>query len=140
MLQRLAEQGVRITEPREAVAQAIAAKSETFNPEALVEELRPQGLGRATVYRTLELLERAGVLTRVHEGGCHGYTVCDEGHHHHLVCRSCHQAFPVDARGVEAEIQRLAEQLRFRVDTHTVEFSGLCEACLAKAAGRALAS
>jgi len=35
----------------------------------------------------------------------------------------------VDARGVEAEIHKLAEQLDFRMDTHTLEFSGLCRTC-----------
>ena len=36
---------------------------------------------------------------------------------------------PVDATSVEAEILRLAERLKFRVNTHTLEFSGLCESC-----------
>jgi Fur family ferric uptake transcriptional regulator len=81
----------------------------------------------------LELLERLGMLTRMHLRGCHGYTVCDEGHHHHLVCSSCDAVVPVDATAIEAEIRRLADRLRFRVDTHTLEFAGRCEGCLAQA-------
>jgi Fur family ferric uptake transcriptional regulator len=69
------------------------------------------------------------MLTRMHLGDCHGYTVCDDGHHHHLVCRQCGTVVPIDAREVEAEIQSLASELRFRVDTHTLEFAGYCEAC-----------
>ena len=69
------------------------------------------------------------MLTRVHLDGCHGYTLCDEGHHHHLRCSGCNTVLPVDASGVEAEIRRLAEQLKFRLDTHNLEFAGLCEAC-----------
>src|SRR6266567_2219057 len=83
----------------------------------------------AAVYRTLEVLERRGLLTRMHLDSYHGYTVCDDGHHHHLLCRSCGRVATVDARGVEAEIHKLAEQLDFRVDTHTLEFSGLCRTC-----------
>lgn len=29
------------------------------------------------------------MLAPIHVGACQGYTVCDEGHHHHLVCGSC---------------------------------------------------
>ncbi len=129
MLQRLAADGLRSTGPRHTVVEAIAAKEGAFNPEALVDELRPGGIGRATVYRTLELLESRGMLTRIHLDGCHGFTVCDEGHHHHLVCRSCSKVVSIDAKGIEDEIRELAEGLKFRVDTHTLEFAGLCEMC-----------
>src|SRR5919201_1431869 len=129
MLRRLADSGERMTEPREIVVRALTAGPGVINPEALSYDLHPRGVGRATVYRTLDLLERHGMLTRVHADGCRGYTLCDEGHHHHLLCGGGNTLIPVDATRVEAEILRLAEQLKFRVDTHTLEFSGLCERC-----------
>lgn len=133
MLRRLADAGERMTGPREIVVRALTAEPGVINPEALSYDLHPRGVGRATVYRTLDLLERYGMLNRVHADGCRGYTVCDEGHHHHLLCSACSRVVPVDATDVEAEILRLAEQLKFRVDTHTLEFAGLCETCQKKA-------
>jgi Fur family ferric uptake transcriptional regulator len=133
MLRRLDEEGLRLTGRRELVVQAIADRPGSFTPEALVDELRPRGIGRATVYRALDLLERLGVLTRVHLGACHAFTVCDVGHHHHLLCSSCNAIVPVDASVIESEIQKLAQRLQFRVDTHMLEFSGRCAKCLAKA-------
>ena len=135
MLRRLAESGERMTRPREIVVRALAAQPGVVNPEALSYDLHPEGVGRATVYRTIDLLERHGMLTRMHVDGCHGYTLCDEGHHHHLLCSACNSVIPVDATGVETEIRRLAEELKFRVDTHTLEFAGLCASCQAQAAG-----
>ena len=132
MLRRLEQAGLRMTGQRELVVRAIAEKPGSFAAEDLVEELRPRNVGRATVYRSLELLERMGMLSRMHLDACHGYTVCDEGHHHHLVCSSCNKVVPVDATGIEAEIRRLADQLQFRVDTHTLEFAGRCPACLVR--------
>lgn len=129
MLGRLADAGLRMTGPRAAVVRAIAAQPGAFTAEALAEELRPRGIGRATVYRAVDVLQRLGLLTQMHLDRWHGYTVCDEGHHHHLVCGGCGAVVPVDATGVEAEIRRLAERLKFRVETHTLEFAGLCEAC-----------
>ena len=133
MLRRLDEEGVRLTGRRELVVNAIADRPGSFTPEALVDELRPQGIGRATVYRALEVLERLGVLNRVHLGTCHAFTVCDEGHHHHLLCSACNAVVPIDASAVESEIQRLAQRLSFQVDTHMLEFAGRCADCLAKA-------
>ena len=131
MLRRLEDVGLRMTGQRELVVHTVADKHGSFTPEALVDELRPRGVGRATVYRALELLERHGMLTRMHLGTCHAYTVCDEGHHHHLVCGGCNAVVPVDATSIESEIRKLADQLKFRVDTHMLEFAGRCANCLA---------
>jgi Fur family transcriptional regulator, ferric uptake regulator len=133
MLRRLDEEGVRLTGRRELVVNAIADKPGSFTPEALVDELRPHGIGRATVYRALDVLEDLGVLNRVHLGACHAFTVCDEGHHHHLLCSSCNAVVPIDATVIESEIRKLAQRLRFQVDTHMLEFAGRCADCLAKA-------
>src|SRR3979490_49577 len=108
MMRRLDEGGLRLTGRRELVVQAIADKPGSFTPEALVDELRPHGIGRATVYRAIDLLERLGILTRVHLGACHAFTVCDEGHHHHLLCSSCNAVVAVDASVIESEIHKLA--------------------------------
>jgi Fur family transcriptional regulator, ferric uptake regulator len=133
LLRRLEAGGERMTAPREIVVRALAAQPGVINPEALSYEVHSEGVGRATVYRTIELLEKYGMLARVHVDGCHGYTLCDEGHHHHLLCSGCNAVLPVDATGVEAEILRLADELKFRVETHTLEFAGLCERCQASA-------
>jgi Fur family ferric uptake transcriptional regulator len=132
MLRRLEDEGLRLTGRRDLVVRSIADKPGSFTPEALVDELRPHGIGRATVYRALEILERIGVLTRVHLGS-HAFTVCDESHHHHLLCTSCNAVVRVDASAIEAEIQNLAQRQRFRVDTHMLEFAGRCADCLSKA-------
>jgi hypothetical protein len=57
----------------------------------------------------------------------HGYAVGDHGHHHHLLCHQCGRVTMVDASGVEAEIQKLAQQLEFRMNTYTLEFSGVSD-------------
>src|SRR5919199_3112808 len=129
MLRQLATTGHRLTAPRAAVVRAVADRPGVATAEQLVAELQPSGVSRATVYRTLDVLEKQGLLTRMHLDNYHGYTVCDDGHHHHLLCHACGRVTMVDARGIEAEIQKLAQQLDFRLDTHTLEFSGLCRAC-----------
>jgi Fur family ferric uptake transcriptional regulator len=129
MLRQLAGVGDRLTGQRATIVRTIADQPGAVTAEQLVAQLRPRGISRATVYRTLDLLERRGLLARMHLDAFHGYTLCDDGHHHHLLCRSCGRVAVVDARGVAAEIQELAQQLNFRVDAHTLEFGGVCRDC-----------
>src|SRR5919204_473017 len=56
MLRRLTDAGERMTGPREIVVRALVAQNGVINPETLSYDLHPQGVGRATVYRTLVLL------------------------------------------------------------------------------------
>jgi Fur family ferric uptake transcriptional regulator len=133
LLARLAQAGVRMTGQREVLVRTIASKASPFAPEGLVDELRSRGVGRATVYRALERLELVGVLERIHVGACRGYTVCTPGHHHHLVCGSCHGVVEIEAGDVEREIQNLAARLHFRLEAHVLEFAGQCSDCLANA-------
>ena len=131
MLRQLAAAGNRLTGPRALVVRAIAEQEGALTAEHLVAHLATQGVSRATVYRTLELLERRGLLARMHLDSYHGYAVCVDGHHLHLLCSVCGRVAMVDAGGIEAEIQKLARELDFRVDTHTLEFSGVCRECQA---------
>lgn len=113
-----------LTGPRALVVQAVAEQDGAVTAERLVADLASQRVSRATIYRTLELLERRRLLTRMHLDSYHGYTVCEDSHHHHLLCSVCGRVAMVDAGGIEGEIQKLARELDFRLDTHTLEFSG----------------
>jgi ABC-type Mn2+/Zn2+ transport system ATPase subunit len=101
MLSRPAAAGLRLTKQRERLVRVIAERRSPFAPEVLVYELRPLGVGRATVYRALERMERLGMLARVRVGASHPYTVCDEGHHHHLVCSD---GEAIDTRRAKARV------------------------------------
>ena len=50
-------------------------------------------MGRATVFRTLDLLASLGLAQRIGEeraGGGAMYVACAGAHHHHLICSTCH--------------------------------------------------
>jgi Fur family ferric uptake transcriptional regulator len=132
IMQRLAELGYRHTNTRAAIAQAIASRPSQFTARELVDALEPKKIGRATVFRALDLLVQLRVLERLHgELHCHSYTYCapDPEHHHHLVCTSCGQVTSVVAGTVERELRALARQAQFRPQGHHVEIYGQCRAC-----------
>ena len=89
----LRRQGHRITPQRRAVVRAIAASQDHLTPAIIHEKVRRNnpGIGLVTVYRTLEILDRLGLICEVHAGGsCRSYLVRRPlEHHHHLICSEC---------------------------------------------------
>jgi len=133
-LERLDERGLRRTGARSAVIAAALRRRRPFTAQELVTVLAPSGIGRATVFRTLDHLVRVGALGRVHgmDGEqCARYIPCAPEHHHHLVCRGCGRLEEIPAEKLEAGIGRVAAARGFTVLGHTIEIEGLCPRCRA---------
>ena len=84
--------GYRLTGPRRAVAGLIAGRSGHFTSADLLADARAQqlGIGRATVFRALDVLLELGAVERIDlPSGEHAYVACEPTHHHHVVCDRC---------------------------------------------------
>ena len=126
--------GYRVTGPRRSVAALIADQDGHFTASALVETARARhlGVGRATVFRTLEVLEDLGAVERLDlPSGEHAYVGCERAHHHHVVCARCGRSERIADRGLRSVVEEVARQSGYRVDEHRLEMFGLCPACQA---------
>jgi Fur family ferric uptake transcriptional regulator len=130
--------GYRLTSPRRALAGLIAGRGGHFTADALLAESRRRrlGLGRATIFRSLEVLAELGVVERLDlPSGGHAFVACEAAHHHHVVCSSCGRTAVVSDHGLGAVAAAIGRETGYRVDTHRLELFGLCGDC--QAAGRA---
>lgn len=133
MLRQLSERGFRETDARRAIVDTVLSWDGQFTARQLHDVLQRWGIGRATVFRTLDVLEELGVLNRLHtEGGCHTYTVCAEQHHHHLLCERCGSVQDFNDARVERAVRAMGVESGFRVREHHLEILGLCRACQAE--------
>lgn len=135
--------GYRLTEPRRSLAELIGAHEGHFTAAELVAEARTRrlGVGRATVFRTLEVLEELGAVERLDlPSGEHAYVVCQRSHHHHVVCSRCGRTSEIDDAGLRVVVSEIARRTGYRVDEHRLELFGLCPACLASQPGPTSAS
>lgn len=125
--------GYRLTAPRRAVADLIARREGHFTAADLVGDAvdRRAGIARATIFRTLEVLEGVGAIERIDlPSGDHAYIACEPAaHHHHVVCARCGRAADVSDAGLAGVVNRIAAESGYRIDAHRLELFGLCPGC-----------
>ncbi len=131
-----------MTPARHSVLDALSERGEHLTAEQVFKAAsrRCPNIGLATVYRTLELLTNLGMVNKFDTGDDKArYEVADgpgsKGHHHHLVCTSCRKIVDYeDFIQEEMDLLRKTEEgLRkkygFKINSHVMQFYGLCKAC-----------
>lgn len=89
-------------------------------------------IDRATVYRTLMLFEKLGVVHRLNIGWKYKYELSDvfQGHHHHFHCTNCGTTFSLEPNPMlETMIDTVAAKSEFSPRGHQLEVYGLCADC-----------
>lgn len=135
VLGALQKAGYRVTSARRTVIKAVLGRDRYFSGAELMAEVEAtdRSVGRATVFRTLDMLVDLGIVGRVHrpEGG-HGYVLCPRGHHHHAICSSCGLVLDLPGCPLDPAVERDASAAGFRLHGHRLEYYGLCQACQSK--------
>jgi Fur family transcriptional regulator, ferric uptake regulator len=140
--QRLVEEGLRITEARKVILSILNKTLEHLSAEDIyfiVRGINPS-IGFATVYRTLDLLTRIGIIQKFDFGdGKARYELIEgmekKAHHHHLICTKCRKIIDyTDFIDEERELikkteESLTKKYRFEIKSHIIHFYGLCEDC-----------
>jgi len=132
LLAALDRSAYRMTEPRRAVTQLIADQAGHFSAADLVATAgaRRMGIGRATVFRTLDILAELDLVERIDlPSGEHAYVACEASHHHHVVCSGCGRSQDIDDAGLRTVVRDVARRTGFRIDDHRLELFGLCADC-----------
>jgi Fe2+ or Zn2+ uptake regulation protein len=132
MLESLARNGYSNTRARRAVIEAIYEVEGQASPTAILArgQTHHPRLGRVTVYRTLELLQKLGLIRQLHsEDGCHAYAPAQHEHGHHVICLRCRRAVEFEGCDIGAVVAAVEEQTGFRVRSHWLEMFGLCPDC-----------
>ena len=131
LARRMQSAGYKLTPPRLAVLQVMEESHEHLSHAEILARghvLYP-ALGRATVYRTLDLLAGLGVVRPIYLGDQSACFCRADGAHHHLICSACGTIIEFEQCIIDELQQSLSEQLHFQIKGHLLEFYGLCDRC-----------
>ncbi len=123
--------GRNVTQARLKVLRAVLSHHGHFDASDIWASLRREHVSMATVYRTLELLEEAGLVRKVRLGDAraHYEHTLAGGDHGHLVCRNCGKVIEFPVERLRAILEESAAKYGFRVEKVLVQAVGLCDKC-----------
>ncbi len=134
---RLAEHDQHYTVNRRAVVDALAGAGGPISlPDLLATD---HSLAQSSAYRSLAVLEEAGVVRRLAHVGDHALFELDEHlteHHHHLICERCGTVADITLpdrveRAMDQSFDDVARAAGFSATHHTVDIYGICPECSA---------
>jgi Fur family transcriptional regulator, ferric uptake regulator len=121
---------LKTTQQREAIVDAFLRSTGHVNLEDLLSSARKKNptVGLATVYRTVKLLEDAGLAnSRQFGSGQTLYEVATGHHHDHIICQQCQHIIEFESDEIEQLQTDIARHHGFRIMNHRHELFGLCE-------------
>ena len=132
----LLRQGLKLTTERSALVREIFSIHYHFEADELLFKMKQKGLkiSRATVYRTLELLVKSGMVRRVHLGEDHYHYehVTGNSHHDHLICTTCGGVIEFHDEVLEQRQRDICERKKFTPTFHNLQILGVCDSCARK--------
>ena len=126
---------MRLTPEREAVVTAIYASHDHFDADQWIDSLAGRKgdmlASRSTVYRTLNLLQEAGLIRKVARANDREVYEHDYGYpqHDHLICKKCGEMIEFSNEMISEVLEKVATELGFRMSGHRLEVEGVCADC-----------
>ena len=128
----LHELGYRLTPQRIMILDAVEQAESHISAEEIFSQVRGRypHMNVSTVYRTLELLGKLGMVTKTDLGdGRVRYHAIKKGHHHHLVCQKCGVIIDMEESISSPLWAEILREYDFKVNMKHLAFFGLCANC-----------
>ncbi|MDQ6964027.1 MAG: transcriptional repressor [Mariprofundales bacterium] len=125
---------MRLTQQRATLLHLINSSDHHWDAEQITKSLSSSGhkIGIATIYRGLQALEQAGLITAIHLDGRKHYERANKEHHDHLICSRCGAIEEFCCPKIESLQQKIAEEHRFTIHDHRLTLYGLCQSCCSR--------
>lgn len=132
----LYSQGLKATPERFAVLDEIYTTDFHFEAEDILHRMmrKQHKVSRATIYRTLELLDSCGLIRKAKLGETTSYYEHTYGRHHHehMKCTSCGRIIEFESEDIERLQDVICRQHNFKMTQHILHIFGICIDCQKK--------
>lgn len=132
---KLIARGIRLTSQRRLILELIESSGGHLDAAQIQEMARERDskVDRATVYRTLALLKKQGLIEELDflhvRGGQHFYEAKGRGEHIHVCCITCGKITELNSEVVDTLKREAKDSLGFTPDSIRIEIGGYCEKC-----------
>lgn len=128
----LAGLGLRRTSQREAIISAAMETNKHFTAEELLDMARAvdRSVSRATVYRTLPLLVKSGLLRELELGGdtkVYDPNFIEHPTHNHLICTDCQKIIEFEDVNMELLENCISRRLGFSPTSKMIKIEATCD-------------
>lgn len=131
--QRLRDAGFKLTHARLTVLSALEKGDGHITSSELLDQVNAldSSIGRASVFRTLDLFTRLSIIRPTYIGGSVSptYVLMPNGHHHHIICMNCNRVIEFENCGLDALTHELEQRFDLQITGHLLELYGLCNTC-----------
>jgi Fur family ferric uptake transcriptional regulator len=133
----LSSQGLKFTRPRHLIFKEILS-SKKVHPNAyeIHRKLKSKGqkVSLATIYRTLSLLVKSGLVSEIDFGENHSHYEPEvvKAAHGHLVCLSCGEVKEFSHKRIQIILNKIGKESHFMTDKFSIQVFGYCEKCQKK--------
>ncbi|CCH47884.1 Fur family transcriptional regulator [Pseudodesulfovibrio piezophilus] len=132
----LSNKSLKMTPQRRLILDTFIKQNAHLSSEELYIKVkrRDKSVGQATVYRTLKLLNEAGLIEPLDfADGVTRYELSyGETHHDHLICEQCGQNIEILDTMIEKRQEELAQEHGFALLRHKMYLYGYCKDCRSK--------
>lgn len=129
----LEHKNLKLTRQRELLLEEIFNDGGHFEAEELVERLkhRDTRVSRATVYRTLELLQECSLVEKINFGTTRSFYehVSPGQHHDHIICTRCGTVIEFMDERIEALQEEVCRKHGLELTHHSMRLFGVCRQC-----------
>ncbi|MBK2001019.1 Fur family transcriptional regulator [Campylobacter sp. LH-2024] len=130
----LRQGGLKYTKQREILLKTLYHSDTHHTPESLymeIKQVEPNlNVGIATVYRTLNLLEEAEMVTSISFGSAgKKYELANKPHHDHMICKNCGKIIEFENSIIERQQALIAKEYNFKLTGHLMQLYGICDDC-----------
>ncbi|MEP7284930.1 MAG: Fur family transcriptional regulator [Chloroflexota bacterium] len=134
-IQTMRESGYKLTGPRLTILEILEHSAGHITSAELLAQVeqRDPSIGRASVFRTLDLMIKLGIVwTTVQGGSTVHYMLMPGGHHHHIICTACNKLIEFEDCRLGTLIDNLQREYGVQVEGHLLELYGICKDCREK--------
>jgi Fur family ferric uptake transcriptional regulator len=130
---RLRNAGHKLTNARLTILHVLETHDGHLTSAQILDEVTrlDPSIGRASIFRTLELFTRLSIIrpTFIDSSATPTYVMLPNGHHHHIICTNCNRVIEFDECHLDKLEAELESKLHVHLTGHLLEFYGLCQEC-----------